>query len=1257
MSPTGPIRQSCFVWRRGLRAAVLVVSLLLCVSAFAAPPRCEDGSRPHPTKGCPEDYEPLPGARPRQSDIASMSVPTQMVVGQLYAVSVTYKNIGKDTWTNEQNFRLGSWYPPDNLTWGTSRANLPGPVAPNETVTIPFTVRAPTQPGPHGFQWRMVQDGVEWFGGETPAPRVNVVASNVTGYIDGISGAHLVGWACSTGIETPIDVHLYVGGAAGQGVGVSSTRADLPAGAGVASACGTQGDAHGFRIPIDGGLIAAHQGKPIHVHGISPVGAANYAIVQSGVFVVPANQQPVVALVSPAHGAVYSEGTVIRLSATASDADDGVASVSFGVDGATIGVTSPPNHFVDWVASPGSHTVQASVRDTRGAVALSDSRTVHASKVSGAITGLRDGNIVGWACSTHVPGPIKVRVFIGGPEGAGLPAGEYLADRASPAERAAQCATGSAHDFLITPSAEVLQAGLGKTIHAYGVSALTGQPVALNGSGHHALSANQAPVVRISAPQATTALTSPATTLFSALASDADGVVSDVRLYRDGVLVAELSSAPYQVQLTGLGEGPHTLRAVARDSSGASGSDEITISVSAPQSPASAVRRYVYDAQQRLCKVIEPETGAAVMEYDGAGNLTWSAAGLALPDAGRCDRESAWSSGRRVDRVYDARNRLVELRFPDGRGNQRWEYTPDGLPSKVITSNAGQNAAVVNSYRYSPSRQLIWEESTLDGGSPLSIGYGHDRNGNLSSETRPGGLILSYEPDALGQPRRISDSAGALYAENIAWHPNGALAGMRYGNGIEHQGVLNARMLPSQLKDGTASELLYQYGANGDVSAIIDRQQGTVHDIRMGYDGQGRLTLAQSTSFGGDGAFRYTYDVQDNLLSVQLGGVRSQQFWYDGRNQLTNVRDDAGATVTGLAWDVQGNLLLRNGRKYDFDFGNRLREVQEAERYAYDAYGRRAVAYDDQGQGLRALYSLAGKVVHEDRRGKGASEYIYVGGRLLATRGPTGVTWTHVDALGSPVAVTDGTGSVVERRRFEPYGAELGGQVEDGPGYTGHVSDSATGLSYMQQRYMDPQLGVFLSVDPVTAYEQPVGQFNRYRYANGNPYKFTDPDGRSGKPILPFMDRVEVRSELSAGAIKVERMPQSDMGPTVAQGTVVLLPQRSMQGEPASVGTAVLDSLLNFSQSEGKSVEVTSGQRTVQQNSDVGGAQKSQHLQNNAADIRISGYTKTQTADAAHASGNFNRVNEYPDNRGVHVDLKSGGNQGRFNNWKPQREK
>ncbi len=106
------------------------------------------------------------------------------------------------------------------------------------------------------------------------------------------------------------------------------------------------------------------------------------------------------------------------------------------------------------------------------------------------------------------------------------------------------------------------------------------------------------------------------------------------------------------------------------------------------------------------------------------------------------------------------------------------------------------------------------------------------------------------------------------------------------------------------------------------------------------------------------------------------------------------------------------------------------------------------------------------------------------------------VTYIHTDGLGSIVAESDVNGDVVKRYAYEPYGAAVGDEAHDGPGFTGHVSDWATGLSFMQQRYMDPQLGMFLSADPVPAYRQPLGQFNRYRYANGNPYRFTDPDGR-----------------------------------------------------------------------------------------------------------------------------------------------------------------
>lgn len=106
------------------------------------------------------------------------------------------------------------------------------------------------------------------------------------------------------------------------------------------------------------------------------------------------------------------------------------------------------------------------------------------------------------------------------------------------------------------------------------------------------------------------------------------------------------------------------------------------------------------------------------------------------------------------------------------------------------------------------------------------------------------------------------------------------------------------------------------------------------------------------------------------------------------------------------------------------------------------------------------------------------------------------VEYIHTDALGTPVAVTDANRNVIERSEYEPYGMLLNRPLTDGPGYTGHVSDAATGLSYMQQRYYDSSIGRFLSVDPIAANGNNGGNFNRYWYASNNPYKFTDPDGR-----------------------------------------------------------------------------------------------------------------------------------------------------------------
>lgn len=132
----------------------------------------------------------------------------------------------------------------------------------------------------------------------------------------------------------------------------------------------------------------------------------------------------------------------------------------------------------------------------------------------------------------------------------------------------------------------------------------------------------------------------------------------------------------------------------------------------------------------------------------------------------------------------------------------------------------------------------------------------------------------------------------------------------------------------------------------------------------------------------------------------------------------------------------------------------------------------------------------------------------------LGTVAQTTVKYVHTDALGSVVAMTDASGAVIETtREYEPYGQQLVPTVQDGPGYTGHVQDAATGLVYMQQRYFDPQIGRFLSVDPVQANPNTGASFNRYVYASNNPYKFIDPDGRSDLNVFKPNDPLYAAGE------------------------------------------------------------------------------------------------------------------------------------------------
>jgi len=120
---------------------------------------------------------------------------------------------------------------------------------------------------------------------------------------------------------------------------------------------------------------------------------------------------------------------------------------------------------------------------------------------------------------------------------------------------------------------------------------------------------------------------------------------------------------------------------------------------------------------------------------------------------------------------------------------------------------------------------------------------------------------------------------------------------------------------------------------------------------------------------------------------------------------------------------------------------------------------------------------------------------------LMPARANDTVYYYYTNTLHSAVVEANAQGAVVETTYYAPYGQVLDRSMRDGPGYTGHEEDPETGLNYMQQRYYDPQSGRFLSTDPMQTADDG-GNFNRYWYANNNPYRYTDPDGRKIDYVL-----------------------------------------------------------------------------------------------------------------------------------------------------------
>ncbi len=100
------------------------------------------------------------------AECLSTTIPDSIFVNDTKEVSVTLLNTGETTWTKSDDYKLGSRDPTDNTIWGLSRVLLPDGVSvgPGEEYTFVFDITAPNTTGIYNCSWRMLKEGVAWFG-------------------------------------------------------------------------------------------------------------------------------------------------------------------------------------------------------------------------------------------------------------------------------------------------------------------------------------------------------------------------------------------------------------------------------------------------------------------------------------------------------------------------------------------------------------------------------------------------------------------------------------------------------------------------------------------------------------------------------------------------------------------------------------------------------------------------------------------------------------------------------------------------------------------------------------------------------------------------------------------------------------------------------------------------------------------------------------------------------------------------------------
>jgi RHS repeat-associated protein len=527
---------------------------------------------------------------------------------------------------------------------------------------------------------------------------------------------------------------------------------------------------------------------------------------------------------------------------------------------------------------------------------------------------------------------------------------------------------------------------------------------------------------------------------------------------------------------------------------------------------------YTYDVVDNLTEMKDANGNVTTLTWDSAGN------NLSTTDLDRGHWTYEYDEDGNLISQTDARKLTTKFTYDKlnriktkvyGRRTITWNYDEPGHGAGLgrLTSVRDTLEAHCPGNRSEESTYDVMGQVTVHNQCIEGITYkmvsSYDQLDRLKTLTYPDGEVVTYGYNLAGRLQSVSG-----YVNSMSYDAAGRLTGAEFANQTKTTFTYDTNrqwLIASTVSRGGNSlyQASYQYKSNG----LVQSTSSSTDKMNQSYiyDDLNRLT-----NVSGDFAQTFSYDAIGNMTSNSAVGVyiyQSNPLIKCGTISPTSCPHAVKRTVIGgltqeFTYDDNGNMINatrskasgRIDRSIEWNADNQPIRIQDFKgiwtNVRYDAAGQRV--YRERAGEVTQYYGLYIDLSYSKSGGiLRKTQYYYAGSLLIAQKSESGKYWYHQDQLGSTRLITDHTGSVVARYDYNTFGTAMNasGTGTTDRQFTGHRTDDANNLIYMNARYYDSDLGRFISADSIIPSMFDPQALNPYSYVTNNPINYTDPTG------------------------------------------------------------------------------------------------------------------------------------------------------------------